>query len=127
MLLDTHSVIAMMKAHGGFLSRLRQHKPSAFGISAVVMHGLYFGAHKSERVRANLARVAALRFEVVPLDAEDARAAADTRARLGRAGTPIRPYDVLIAAQALARNLTVVTHNVREFAHVPGLRVENWI
>ena len=78
----------MTKAHGGFLSRLRQHKPSAFGISAVVMHGLYFGAHKSERVRANLARVAALRFEVVPLDAEEARAAADTWARLVRRGRP---------------------------------------
>lgn len=67
-----------------------------------------------------------LRFEVVAFDAEDARAAGAVRAALAAAGTPIGPYDALIAGQALARGLVLVTHNPHEFARVEGLRVEDW-
>ena len=59
-------------------------------------------------------------------DPEDARAAAEIRADLKRKGTPIGPYDVLIAGQSLARGLTVVTANLREFERVEGLKVEDW-
>ena len=56
----------------------------------------------------------------------DARKAGEIRAVLAAAGTPIGPYDVLIAGQALARDVTLVIRNVREFSRVPGLRVEDW-
>ena len=125
-LLDSNAVIALMKGHAGFLTRLKSHQPRDFGVSAIVAHELYYGAHKGRRTQENLARVEALRFEVVEFDHEDARAAGELRSRLAIAGAPIGPYDVLIAGQALARGLILVTHNMREFGRVPGLNVEDW-
>jgi tRNA(fMet)-specific endonuclease VapC len=63
---------------------------------------------------------------VVGFEEEDAVIAGDLRAELERAGTPIGPYDLLIAAQALRSGSTLVTANVREFRRVPGLAVEDW-
>ena len=57
---------------------------------------------------------------------DDAREAGDIRAALERTGTPIGPYDVLIAAQARRRGAMLATANVREFARVPGLRLVDW-
>lgn len=125
-LLDTNAVIALLKAHAGLLARLRQYEPSDFGLSSIVLHELYYGAYKSQRRRENLARIEALRFEIVTFDADDARRAGELRAALAAAGTPIGPYDALIAGQALARDVTLVTRNFSEFARVEGLRVENW-
>ena len=125
-LLDTNAVIAILKGEPVMLGRLRAHLPSDFGLPSIVMHELYYGAHKSQRAADNLARVEALQFEVVPFDAEDAQHAGELRARLAAAGTPIGPFDALIAGQACARGLVLVTHNVREFARVGGLQVEDW-
>lgn len=65
-------------------------------------------------------------WRFLDFDSEDARAAGLLRAQLARAGTPVGPYDALIGGQALARDLTVITRNFREFARISGLRVENW-
>jgi tRNA(fMet)-specific endonuclease VapC len=125
-MLDSNAVIALMKGHPGFLARLRQHQPDDFALSAIVAHELYYGAYKGRRTSQNLARVAALRFEIMDFDHEDARAAGELRAMLAEAGTSIGPYDVLIAGQVWARNLTLITRNVREFQRATQLRVENW-
>lgn len=125
-LLDSNAVIALLKGQPKFLKRLRRHEPSALGMSAIVAHELYFGAYKGKRQTENLSRVEALRFEVLEFDREDARQAGELRATLALAGTPIGPYDVLIAGQAMARNLTLITHNTREFERVAGLRIEDW-
>ncbi|CAN7420842.1 type II toxin-antitoxin system VapC family toxin [Caballeronia sp. LjRoot31] len=125
-LLDTNAVIALMKGHSGFLTRLRQHKPQDFAMPSIVAHEIYFGAYKSRHAADNLRRVEALQFEILDFDPEDARRAGEVRAQLASAGTPIGPYDVLIAGQALARSLTLVTHNMREFQRVSGLSVEDW-
>ena len=125
-LLGSNAVIALLKGHAGFLTRLRRHQPRDFGVPAIVAHELYYGACKGRRTDENLARVDALQFEVVDFDREDARQAGELRAMLAAAGTPIGAYDVLIAGQALARALTLVTHNTREFQRVPGLAMEDW-
>lgn len=65
-------------------------------------------------------------IEVVPFASDDARAAGVVRANLEARGLQIGPYDLLIAAQALARGAIVVTANVREFGRVDGLPVEDW-
>jgi tRNA(fMet)-specific endonuclease VapC len=65
-------------------------------------------------------------LQVLDIDSSDGRAAGEIRAALQRLGTPIRPYDVLIAGQAKARGLTVVTNNTAEFKRVEGLAVEDW-
>ncbi len=125
-LLDTNAIIALLKGHSGLLTHLQQHSPDKFGISALVIHELFYGAYKSQKIDKNLAVVNQLQFEVLELDTEDAKQAAEIRAYLAIQGTPIGPYDVLIAGQARARNLTLITHNLREFARIPKLSVEDW-
>ena len=68
----------------------------------------------------------ATQFPVLEFDQEDARQAGEIRAHLASKETPIGPYDVLIAGQAKARKLTLVTHNATEFRRVPNLKVEDW-
>jgi tRNA(fMet)-specific endonuclease VapC len=126
-LLDTNTVIAVLKSqHCAEAKRLRQYPPHEISVSSVVMHELFYGAYKSQRIAHNLAVIAQLQFEVVELDQEDAQAAGQILAHLANQGAPIGPYDVLIAGQAFSRGLTLVTHNVREFARVTDLLVEDW-
>ena len=125
-LLDTNAVIALLKGNPAFHGRLRQHDPQDLGLSVVVAYELYFGAFRSRRQEANLARVDALRFEIIDFTANDARAAGLVRAELAAAGIPIGPYDTLIAAQALSRDLVLVTHNSREFSRIGRLKIEDW-
>jgi tRNA(fMet)-specific endonuclease VapC len=126
-LLDTNAVISLLNDPSGSVSScLRQYQPHDIGLSAIVIHELYFSALKSRRQDRNLAIVDALRFEVLPFDHEDARHAGEIRAALSAQGTPIGAYDVLIAGQARARKITLVTRNQREFQRVEGLQAENW-
>lgn len=125
-LLDSSAVIAMLRGQPRLTVRMRQHLPGDFAMPSIVAHELYYGAYRSERRSENVARVAAIPFAVLEFDREDARHAGEIRAHLTSAGAQIGPYDVLIAAQALSRQLTLVSHNMREFLRVPGLRVEDW-
>ncbi len=126
LLLDTNAVIAIVRKDERFLTRLRERSPADFGISSIAAHELFYGAYKSVRIERNLARIENLRFPFVEFDREDARRAGALRAALAITGNPIGPFDVLIAGQALARDLVLITHNIREFARVPGLRFESW-
>lgn len=125
-LLDTNIVIALIKRDPAVLERLRACEPRDVAISAIVLHELYYGAFKSARVSHNVTVVEGLRFAVLDLDPADARHAGEVRAWLAKEGTPIGPYDVLIAGQARARGLTLVTRNAAEFARVPDLAIEGW-
>jgi tRNA(fMet)-specific endonuclease VapC len=94
-----------------------------------VLYEIWYGIRKSMRPQANAAVLAtflALDVTPWPFESEDAEEAGDIRVALERAGTPIGPYDVLIAAQARRRNAVLITANEREFARVPGLKTEDW-
>lgn len=95
---------------------------------AVVLGELLHGARRSAKPEQNLKAVQALAapFVCLPFDAAAAARFAEIRQSLDLAGTPIGPYDLLIAAIALEQGCTVVTHNVTEFRRVPGLLVEDW-
>lgn len=108
------------------LAGVRRHAPEDFGIPAVAAHELFYGAYRSTRQQQNLALLDGLRLAVLEFDKEDARQAGEIRAALAAAGTPIGPYDVLIAGQAMARRMVLVTHNVGEFSRVGDLQVEDW-
>ena len=126
-LLDANVLVALLRSGSGRLARrVRRERPGEIGLSAIVAHELFYGAFKSRRVDENLAIVDALRFEVLEFDKEDARRAGQIRAALAARGETIGPYDVLIAGQAAARDLTLITHNTREFGRVPGLRIADW-
>ncbi len=125
-LLDSNAVIGLLAGKPSLTKRIRRHAPRDFGLSAIASYELFFGAYKSERKAVNLNTLEDLQFEVVEFDQDDARQAGAIRAALAVAGTPIGPYDVLIAGQAQARDLILITHNVGEFSRVNGLRFEDW-
>jgi len=98
-------------------------------LCAPVKAELWYGACKSQRIaeyQASLARLFS-DFLSLPFDDKAALHFGDIRAHLASQGTPIGPYDLQIAAIALAHDLTVVTYNTREFARVPGLKLEDWL
>ena len=131
--LDTNAAIALLNERPpGVRVRYEATRGSgaAFALSVVVYHELMYRAAASERRRANEEKIAlfigAGGFTLLALDDADAREAADVRAHLRRAGAPIGPYDVFIAAQARRRGATLDTANTREFERVPGLVVADW-
>jgi tRNA(fMet)-specific endonuclease VapC len=130
--LDTNAVIAVLNRSSSRVdARLRRAllKRDALAISVVVLVELWHGALKSVRTEANIRRIEdflAAPIEVLSFENDDAREAGDIRAALERAGTPIGPYDILIAAQARRRAATLVTANASEFARVPGLKTVDW-
>lgn len=128
-LLDTNAVIALVgRRSEPLLRRIEASEPGSLAISAVVAHELYYGAYRSRKVAYNLETLRLLFADlmILDLDREDARVAGEIRAELSRHGTPIGPYDVLIAGQAKARALTLATNNTGEFSRVAGLLMEDW-
>lgn len=128
-LLDTNAVIALLtRRSDALLRRVETAEPGSLAVSSVVTHELYYGAYRSQKVAFNLETLRLLFADlaILDLDREDARIAGEIRADLARQGTPIGPYDVLIAGQARARNLTLITNNTDEFARVQGLQLQDW-
>ncbi|WP_281406054.1 MULTISPECIES: type II toxin-antitoxin system VapC family toxin [unclassified Methylobacterium] len=125
-MLDTNVLIAVMNRRPVVTEKVFGHPRRAYGLSVIVAHELLFGAFRALRVDVALEAFEGLRMSIVDFALDDDRKAGEIRAAFAEAGTPIGPYDALIAGQALARNLILVTRDVREFARVPGLRVEDW-
>jgi tRNA(fMet)-specific endonuclease VapC len=132
-LLDTN-IVSMLIDGRSTKARIRfeqvLQRGHAVTLSSIVMHELRYGASHSAKPALNHVQLDNFANGLVsraPFDDDDAREAGDIRAALKKAGTPIGPYDVLIAGQARRRELTLVTANVREFKRVPKLKVENWL
>jgi tRNA(fMet)-specific endonuclease VapC len=128
-LLDTNAVITLLtRRSAALLQRVEACAPGSLAVSAVVAHELFYGAYRSGRIAFNLETLRLLFSDlaILDLDREDARVAGEIRADLAALGSPIGPYDVLIAGQAKARALPLVTNNTGEFGRVAGLRVEDW-
>jgi len=98
-------------------------------ISTVTLMELIYGAEKSTCPERNLADIEgfAARLEVLKYDQDAAAHTGQLRAELAKAGTPIGPYDQMIAGHARSQGLILVTNNRREFDRVPGLRIEDWV
>jgi tRNA(fMet)-specific endonuclease VapC len=129
-LLDTNVCIALL-THRSLPAR-RRFASTGFAdlaVSSVATFELWYGVANSAHVGANKARLTGFLapLEIVEFDYDDSQRAGSLRHELERAGKPIGGFDLLIAAQALRRGLTVVTANEREFRRVPGLAVENWL
>ena len=128
-LIDTNICIYLVREKDLELTqRFEEHRLYEIGVSAVTVAELQYGVAKSRQVERN--RRALLRFltpfEILPFDDKDAELFGILRARLEAEGRTIGPYDLELAAQALARGLILVTNNEGEFRRIPGLPVENW-
>jgi len=128
-LLDTNVCVIFLNARDVRLrKRMERSAPDELRLCSVVKAELMYGARHSARVSENLARLVEFfaPFESIAFDDDAAAHYAALRVLLQRAGTPIGANDMMIAAIALANDLTLVTRNQDEFLRVPGLRVESW-
>ncbi len=128
-LLDTNVCIQYLNGRSPAIrKRLESLHPADVAVCSVVKAELLTGAQKSqypERTLANVRKFLAS-FLSLPFDDASAEAYSVIRADLERRGALIGPYDLQIASIALAHNLILVTHNVREFGRVVGLRIDDW-
>ncbi len=127
-LLDTDTCIYALKQNPAVLKHLLGQSREDIAVSVITEAELRTGAAKSTSAARTLRLVENfLRpLDIVEFTSNDAASYAQVRAKLERAGTPIGPLDTLIAAQAVARKLVLVSNNEREFSRVAGLRIENW-
>ena len=128
-LLDTNILSDLVRRPQGRVAELiARVGESNVCTSVVVAAELRYGAAKSgsRRLARQLDRILAA-LPVLPLEIPADRHYASLRRKLEAQGLPIGPNDMLIAAQAIAADCTLVTANEREFSRVPGLKVENWL
>ncbi len=128
-LLDTNACIQYLtRRNSPIFNRLAALPRQDVVLCDVVKAELYYGAYRGSRLESNLALYGVFfnEFVSLPFDGRAAEIYGRIRAQLEALGTPIGPYDLQIAAIALANNLTLVTHNTREFVRVEGLPIEDW-
>lgn len=127
-LVDSDVVIDALRGPGPVLARKLRERDGRLAVSTISVTELTYGAMRADRRDEALEAVEGFLDSVVVLemDQRTGRVAGAIRAELAARGTPIGPYDVLIAAQARAEGLVLATGNAREFRRVKGLQVENW-
>ena len=128
-LLDTNACICYLRGSSAPLKQQVLALPTtSIVVCAVVKMELHYGAMKSQRPAESIARYQEFTvvFHSLPFDDAAAERCGEVRALLARLGKPIGPYDLQIAAIALANQVTLVTHNTEEFSRVPGLLLEDW-
>jgi tRNA(fMet)-specific endonuclease VapC len=128
-LLDTNVLSDLFRhPRGAVRKRIGYAGADNVAMSVVTAGELLFGAEKkrSPRMQAFVEEMLRL-ITVIDIDIAVSRRYAILRTELERSGTPIGMNDLWIAAHALASGMTLVSANEREFARVPGLKVENWL
>lgn len=128
-MLDTDTCITLIRQRSPhLLEKVVSFLPGEIGLSSITVAELYYGAEHSQYREKNRAALAQflLPFEIADFDPAAALTYGAVRAGLEANGLPIGAMDTLIAAHALALQVTLVTHNLSEFQRVPGLQVEDW-
>ncbi|HEX7151268.1 MAG TPA: PIN domain-containing protein [Thermoanaerobaculia bacterium] len=126
-MLDTDSVSYALRGQGKVGSRILEHRPSELCVSAITVAELRYGASRRDSAKLHqLIDTFIANVAVMPFDDDCAGQFGTIAATLAERGSPIGDFDVLIAAHAVAAEATLVTNNVKHFARVDGLHVENW-
>lgn len=128
-LLDTDICIYLVKNKSdALIAKLKAAGNENVFVSSVTVAELSYSIAKSEqRIKNREALFKFLSpFEIIPFTEIDAEYYGGIRSNLEKAGTPIGPYDLQIAAQAISRSLTLVSNNEREFSRIKNLKLENW-
>ncbi|MCB2183543.1 MAG: type II toxin-antitoxin system VapC family toxin [Desulfobulbaceae bacterium] len=127
-LLDTNTLIYFFKGMGNVAETLLSKSPKDISIPSITLYELEVGIAKSNNPKKRKTQLESLisRITVLPFTSKEAAVAAMIREELEHIGTPIGPYDTLIAGIALSSNATLITHNTKEFSRVEGLIIEDW-
>lgn len=127
-MLDTDSVSFALRGHGRVGKKILEHRPSEICISAITLSELRYGAaRRDSRKLHDLIDAFVANVAVMPFDEACAAQFGVVASDLAERGSPIGEFDALIAAHAIALELSLVTNNVKHFARVAGLTVENWV
>ena len=126
--LDTNTLIYFFKGLGDVSKHMLAQSPSELAIPTVVLFELEVGIAKSTSPRKRKSQLQEITelVNVLPFGIAESKSAAQIRVKLEKQGLPIGPYDVLIAATALANNMILVTHNQKEFGRIQSLKIEDW-
>ena len=126
--IDTNTLIYFFKGMGNVPEKFLEVSPKEISIPSIVLYELEYGIAKSTSPRKRQSQLKELGslVKILPFDSEAAKFSASIRASLEKKGSPIGPYDVLIAGTALAYRGVLVTNNTKEFSRVPKLKLENW-
>lgn len=126
-LLDTDTCIWLLRQREPVRSRARMESPADIAVVSMTVAELWYGAIRGSDIRAfdTVQHFLAAGVSVLPFDEDAAHRHAEIRNALR--AQPIGPRDLVIASVAVARGLTVVTSNVREFGRVPGLQHVDWM
>ena len=126
-MLDTDSVSFALRGQGKVAARVLEHRPSEICISAITLAELRYGAARRKSAKLyDLIDAFTASIAVMPFDEGCAAHFGVVASELAERGSPLGEYDALIAAHAVALELTLVTNNVKHFSRVAGLHVENW-
>lgn len=127
-LLDTNVCIAAMRGNPKVIQRLAARTPEDCAVSMVSVFELFAGVFRCSDPEGEGRKVSTFLepFHLLPFDWHAALKTAEIRFLLEKTGTKIGPYDLQLGGQALSLDLTLVTHNTREFKRVDGLRLEDW-
>ncbi|MEA2084529.1 MAG: type II toxin-antitoxin system VapC family toxin [Thermodesulfobacteriota bacterium] len=127
-ILDTNTLIYFFKGIGNIASILLSKSPKDISIPSIALYELEVGIAKSTKPNKRRKQLELLisRISISSFGIKEAEVAAMIRANLETKGTPIGPYDTLIAGTALSANATLITHNTKEFERVNGLNIEDW-
>jgi tRNA(fMet)-specific endonuclease VapC len=128
-LLDTNICIYIINNHSkSMVKKICNLNPQDVKISSISVAELEYGVSKSKRQEQNRSALYNFLspFEIITFDGRDAEIYGIIRAELESQGKLIGPYDLQLAAQALARNLIFVTNNTVEFSRIKMLKLENW-
>ena len=126
--LDTNTLIYFFKGLGNVAENLLGKSPKDIGIPTIVLFELEVGIAKSnapKKRKKQLEEITSL-IKIIPFGEQEATMSANIRADLEKKGTPIGPYDLLIAGTALAHRATLITRNINEFKRIKKLQLENW-
>jgi tRNA(fMet)-specific endonuclease VapC len=127
-MLDTDTVSYSLRGYGGVNAQIVMHHPAELCMSAVTLAELRYGAsHANARRLHRLIDGFVRDVAVMPFDESCAGRFGQIAADLAARGTPIGDIDAMIAAHALALDVTLVTNNVKHFGRIAGLHIENWV
>lgn len=126
--LDTNTVIYFFKGRGNVAQNLLAQSPNDIFVPTIVLYELEVGLAKSQAPQKRRRQLKTLlnTIKIVPFGEKEARVTAQIRANLEQLGTPIGPYDTLIAGTAVANGAILITHNTAEFQRVGNLQLQDW-
>ena len=127
-LLDTSICIAIFRGNRHVAAKMNEVGKERCFITQIVVAELLFGAYRSKRVEENLEQTREFIKEVRVLPFDNCvEVFAKERARIWNAGKKIEDFDLLIGCAAKAAGLTMVTHNMKHFSHIDGIKIEDWV